>query len=83
MRKIYLLAAAALSLAACQPEHASWRSQCVESHTELMPQVTMMPDGRGGMYPMTSLQQYEQCDRTAMVCVAGKDGSTVCPAIKE
>lgn len=68
------------ALAACdfRPDHAEWQTQCVDSHTEVLYLPVYVSDGRGGGYTQLQPQFYDQCDREARVCVAGKDGSTVC-----
>ena len=82
MKKISLAAiAAAVLLAGCdmRPEHAEWQSQCAESHTDVMYLPTMVPSGPNGQMMTTLQPQYTTtCDRYVPVCVAGKDGSTVC-----
>lgn len=72
--------AAMLALAACdmRPDHAEWQKQCVESHVDMIPISTYVPDGRGGGSVQMQWMYVATCDREAMVCVAGKDGSTTC-----
>lgn len=73
---------ATLLLAGCdlRPEHAEWQNQCVESHVDVIVIPVIVPDGRGGSTVQIQQQYYTVCDRTARVCVAGRDGSTECPA---
>jgi len=71
-----------LALAACdmRPEHAEWQDRCASSHSELIPMSQYVPNGNGGGSIVITYIPNEVCDRYEPVCVAGKDGSTGCPA---
>lgn len=79
MTRADMITILALSLTGCdmRPHHAEWQAKCVESHTEMI----MVPSYNPALKTTTLMPQYyDECDRSEYVCVAGKDGSTTCPA---
>lgn len=81
MRRVVILAAAMLAIAACaaEPEHAEWQRRCIAGHSETASDLVLLPDGRGGITTMPTSTTIFHCDAWRDVCVPGRDGSITCP----
>ena len=79
----YIAILCLLGLAACdtRPKTAEWQDVCVESHTEVLWVIQQVPTGvNNGFYTTIQPTYYDECDRTEPRCIAGRDGTTRCPA---
>ena len=76
--RLALLVAPAFLLAACdgRPKTAEWRNVCVQTETRFSHMNLMVINGTTHMSPV----YVSDCVARERRCIAGKDGSTVCPA---